>query len=228
VNFGSARQLDGRARFFQDGNPLVCAMLFHSGVDADLNFNTHDDAAALAKMTFVYETPVDVSGVTCIVLGNEHEQVFCDPKLSFAVVQRRTGEIRVGDTGAYVRSNSYSVLTNSKFHQLSDNGWLPMRSEFVNRRDGAIYEHTLTTFEKYEVSPVGLDAMFTDVISDKAFVADVVNDVTYVTTSANVEKALNSSVSERLVGRSRYGILILVNVVAAILLAVGFFRARKR
>jgi len=188
--FGSIATLDGRNRFFAEGNPLLCAKLMDGAVDleADEQLN-QDDLAEFATHQFVYETPVKVGRFDCVVVGNDAVQFFCSPQHNFAVVEQRMGGLEVDrKTGGYVRTKTFSVLKNSGFVDIGGKVWLPRRSEFVWTKHGKVVERYVVTVDAFEANPELADATFSDIIANGTFVADSIKNKTYVQTADNGKK----------------------------------------
>ena len=231
MEFVTVQQLDSRSRFFEETNPLLAAMFVNCSQESELMFKEQCDAALLTQRTFVYESQETVSDHPCIVVGNEQLQAFFAPELSYAVVEMRSGGIQVTPSGGYVKSPSHSTVTNSDFARVSDGVWLPMRSEAISIRQNKVYSHSITKVRSYDTSPKDPDKLFDGDIPDGAYVADVVNNVSYLAGSDDIAKRLSTGVRERDGGSFRHWWLVLANGVAVFaLVSVMAYRrwSRKR
>jgi hypothetical protein len=229
IDFASVQHLDIRGRFFDESNPVLSAMFLNCSQESDLTFKEHYDAALLTQLTFVYESTEEVSGYHCIVIGNEQLQAFIAPELSYSIVKLKSGSLEVGPAGAYIRSPSYLTVDNSEFRKISNGVRLPMRSERIWVRQNEIYSHSITTVISYDTSPKDPEGLFAGDIPDGAYVADVVNNVSYVASSDDIEKTISKAVGNRSITSSRRWWLILVNgLTLAALLLVFIYRRRNR
>ncbi|MDQ3331006.1 MAG: hypothetical protein M3552_10175 [Planctomycetota bacterium] len=203
--------LDSRSRFFAPGNPLLSAGLINSSMDLGED-DAESDAAAFARMTFVYETPVEVSGTGCIVVGNNNRQWYFSPEHSFAALEYHSGGVRFDQgTGRFVRSDTFSRVANSGLENISPGLWLPRTSTYELSRNGTVVEKYSTTVSSYKVNTELRSSLFTDVIPDGAYVADGVQNATYVSGRANVDERLDT-ITEKPPQRAAWRWLVAANV----------------
>lgn len=177
----SIAKLKHRSRFYNAGNPIQCSGLFNSIDEWGYESNEMDDLGIRTKSGFVYETPVTIRGIECISVGNVRSNFSCSPKHKYVLVESRIGEIYFDKTThRYLRRNGSVVRKNSDFIQISDQLWLPKKSEHIHKREGRVVNNYATTVDSYKINEKLPEELFAITIPEGASVMDAVQGRVYV------------------------------------------------
>lgn len=170
---GVITKLDQRRIFFPDRHPFCNAMLINPEVDR----GEQDKYASLALMagtTVVYESPVDVEGERCLVIGNTQRQCYCSMDKGFAVVKNVLAELSFNaSTGRFQPNEGTYELTNRDFVKVNDLVWLPKRSHYRVVKDGKTVIECSVKIEKVEVGTPIKAEVFSDLFAPGTFVQDL-------------------------------------------------------
>jgi hypothetical protein len=222
--FASIQTLDHRSRFWKDGNPLLCAKMINSPVDLGEE-NSQYDAALLVVSTYVYETPEIANGEECLVAGNTSRQCLFSLNHKYALVEARSGEIDFdASKGAFIRSNSHSLVSNSGFVDVGEQFYLPSTSEYTLTQDGKRVEHFVSRLEAQEADKKLPDDYFANIIPDGAFVADGIQNATY--RLGEVPVAASGVETNAIEGRNYSSLFLLANGAIIVIITALIIRRR--
>lgn len=215
--YGTIGTLDARERFFGRENPILCAGLLNSAVDWGRE-DLVDDLAARVLDGFVYETPVTIRGIECLLIGKVSKFCYCSPQHMYALVESRSGEFLFdAKASRYARQNSFVVRKNSEFVRVTDQLWLPKRSVYVHTRDNKIVNQYTMTVSSYAVNESLPDSLFTEIMPQGAYIVDTLQNASYVL-GQKTETKLNLATEGVKPGRSRMA-FIWLNILAVFVLA---------
>lgn len=224
--YGTIGTLDSRERFFGRENPILRAGLLNSAVEWGRE-DFEDDLASCVLDGFVYETPVTIGGIECLPIGKVTKFFYCSPQHMYALVESRSGTFDFDETASrYVGENSFVVRKNSEFVRVTDQLWLPKRSEYVHTRDNQIVNQYTMTVSSYDVNESLPDSLFTEIMPQGAYIVDTVQNASYVL-GQETETKLNLATEGVKPGRSRMAFILLNILAVFVLAALLMFRRRS-